>query len=406
MAETRRVLITGVSRFWGAQLARRLEMHPSIERIVAIDTQAPQIELQRTDYVRADIRHSLIGKLLTALDIDTVVHAGLIVDPRRASPRMVHETNVIGTMNLIAACSSPTSPVRKLIVKSSTAIYGAEPDDPSIWSEDMPRKAPPRDTFTRDLDEIEAYVHDFSVRRPDATTTLLRFANVLGPSHVTPFARLFDLSVVPTVMGFDPRLQFLQEKDAVTVLEHAVLHDHEGTYNVAGSGVVVLSQAISMLGKVNLPLLPFVGAELTMSIVNRMVPLGFAPHLTRLLQYGRVVDTSAVQARFGLALEHTTPETLLAHARQRRVRDIVKSQQLYTYETELEDFLRSQRAAHGNGRPASEVALETPSAVEAPAALETPRAARSANGARPRRRTPRTGGGNGARRPRATRRES
>ena len=351
MVQTRRVLITGVSRFWGAQLAKRLEAHPSIERIVAIDTAAPPIELQRTDFVRADIRHSLIGKLLQALDIDTVVHAGLIVDPRRASPRVVHETNVIGTMNLIAACSAGDSTVRKLVLKSSTAIYGSEPDDPSFWSEDMTRKAPARDTFTRDLDEVEAYVHDFSVRKPDAVTTVLRFANVLGPTHVTPFARLFEMTAVPTVLGFDPRLQFLHEKDAITVLEHAVMHEHEGTYNVAGSGIVVLSQAISLLGKVNAPILPFVGADLAMYAINRMVPLGFAPHLTRLLQYGRVVDTSALRRGFGVSLEHSTLETLLAHARHRRVRDIVRAEQRYTYEAELEDFLRSQRVTSSNGHP-------------------------------------------------------
>ena len=378
MAETRRVLITGVSRFWGCQLAKRLERHPSVERIVAIDTQTPPIELRRTDFVRADIRHSLIGKLLKALDIDTVVHAGLIVDPRRAGARMVHETNVIGTMNLIAACSAADSPVRKLVVKSSTAVYGAESDDPSIWSEGMTRRGAARDTFTRDLDEVEGYVNDFALRRPDAVTTLLRFANVLGPSHTTPFARLFDLAVVPTVFGFDPRLQFLHEQDATTVLEQAVLRDHEGTFNVAGSGIVVLSQAISMLGKVNAPVLPFIGAEASMSVINRLVPLGFAPHLTRLLQYGRVVDTTALRERFGVTLEHTTPQTIEAHARHRRVRDIVLSER-YTYEAELEDFLRSQRVSPSNGH-APEEATATP---------RTPRrrTPRSTNGSRPRQRT-------------------
>jgi len=378
VAETRRVLITGVSRFWGCQLARRLEEHPSIERIIAIDNNAPPIELHRTDFIRADIRHSLIGKLLTALDIDTVVHAGLIVDPRRASPRMVHETNVIGTMNLIAACSAATSPVRKLVVKSSTAVYGSEPDDPSIWSETMTRRAPPRDTFTRDLDEVEGYVRDFSLRRPEAVTTLLRFANVLGPTHVTPFARLFDLSAVPTVAGFDPRLQFLHENDAISVLEEAVLRDHAGTYNVAGSGVVVLSQAISLMGKFNLQLLPFVGAELTMGLVNRIVPLGFAPHLTRFLQYGRVVDTGAMQGAFDVRLEHSTSATLVEHARLRRVRDIVRAEQSYTYEAELEDFLRSQRGSDVGGRRTA-----TASAAARPVARR--RAPRAGNGSRPQR---------------------
>jgi UDP-glucose 4-epimerase len=348
---TRRVLITGVSRFWGSHLARRLEASRAVERIVAIDTEAPPLDLERTDFVRADIRHSLIGKLLHALDIDTVVHAGLIVDPRRARPRTVHETNVIGTMNLMAACSAADSPVRKLVVKSSTAVYGAESDDPSIWSEDTPRRASPRDPFTRDLDEIEGYVRDFGVRRPEAVTTVLRFANVLGPSHRTPFSRLFDLRVVPTVAGFDPRLQFVHEDDAVSVLEHAVLNDVPGTFNVAGPGVVVLSQALSVMGSINLPVLPFVGAELAMSLIDRAVPLGFAPHLTRLLQYGRVVDTTALQERFGYPLEHSTVDTVVTYARDRRVREVVREDRGYRYDVELEDFLRTQRLQDGARPP-------------------------------------------------------
>ena len=371
MSATRRVLITGVSRFWGCHLARRLEASPDIERIVAIDTEAPPLDLQRTDFVRADIRHSTLGKLLDTLGIDTVVHAGLIVDPRRAAPRRVHETNVIGTMNLVAACGADGSPVRKLVVKSSTAVYGAEPDDPSIWAEDTPRRGAPHDLFTRDLDEVEGYVRDFTLRRPDSVTTVLRFANVLGPTHSTPFSRLFDMRAVPTVAGFDPRLQFVHEEDAVSALEHAVLHDSPGTYNVAGSGVVVLSQALAIMGAINLPVLPFVGAELAMAIIDRAVPLGFAPHLTRLLQYGRVVDTTALRERFGLVPQHSTADTVVAYARDRRVRDVVKTDLSYKYEVELEDFLRSQRVVQ-NGHT---VAAGEP----------RPHRARSANGSRPRR---------------------
>jgi UDP-glucose 4-epimerase len=349
MAETKRVLITGVSRFWGAHLARQLEADPSVEAIVAVDTQTPLVELIRTDYVRADIRHSLIGKLLRAMKIDTVVHAGLIVDPRRAPARLVHETNVIGTMNLIAACGAADSPVQKLVVKSSTAIYGSEPDDPSFWSEEMVRRAPPHDTFTRDLDEVEAYVRDFSIRRPDAVVTVLRFANVLGPSHDTPFARLFGLGVVPTVCGFDPRLQFLHEEDAVAVFERMVLESHPGTFNVAGSGIVVLSQAVSMMGKVNLPVIPFFGSELAMAALDRVVAIGFSPHLTRLLRYGRVVDTTALSERLGEVVRHSTLDAVLAHARTRRVRDLVDPSHEYEYEAELEDFLRSRRTSSSNG---------------------------------------------------------
>jgi UDP-glucose 4-epimerase len=352
VADGRRVLITGVSRFWGAELAARLEADPGVDQIVAVDTQGPARQLARTDFVRADIRHSLVGKLVRGLHIDTVVHAGLVVDPQQASRRSVHETNVIGTMNLLAACSGADSPVRRLVVKSSTAIYGSEPGDPSFWSEDMRRASPARDSFTRDLDEMESYVREFEVRHPAIAVTLLRFGNVLGEVHDSPFARLFDLPVIPTVFGFDPRLQFLDESDAVAALDHVTRGDCRGTYNVAGAGVVVLSQAISLMGKINAPVIPFVGGSLAMRVLDRFGLVAFPIELVRLLQYGRVVDTSRLHDELGFVPERGTIDTVLEHGRRRRVRGLVDDAEPYRYEHELEEFLRSRgRRGEDNGPP-------------------------------------------------------
>jgi UDP-glucose 4-epimerase len=357
VAEGRRILLTGVSRFWGAELARRLEADPGVDQIVAVDTEGPARRLARTDFVRADIRHSLVGKLVRGLRIDTVVHAGLIVDPQQASGRTVHETNVIGTMNLLAACGGPDSPVRRLVVKSSTAVYGSEPDDPSFWSEDMRRSSPARDGFSRDLDEVESYVREFEVRHPTIAVTTLRFGNVLGEVHDSPFARLFDLPVIPTVFGFDPRLQFLDEGDAVAALDHVARGDCRGTYNVAGAGVVVLSQAISMMGKINAPVIPFVGGSLAMRVLDRLGLVDFPIEFVRLLQYGRVVDTSRLHDELGFVPERTTIDTVLEHGRRRRVRGLVDDSAPYRYEHELEEFLRSrgrrdEDAASDASRPA------------------------------------------------------
>lgn len=343
MAQGRRILITGVSRFWGAELARRLEADPGVEQIVAVDTEGPARQLARTDFVRADIRHSLVGKLVRGIGIDTVVHAGLIVDPQQASARTVHETNVIGTVNLLAACSGADSPVRRLVVKSSTAVYGTEPDDPSFWTEDMQRRKPARNGFTRDLDEVESYVREFAVRQPQVAVALMRFGNVLGEVHDSPFARLFDLPVIPTVFGFDPRLQFLDEGDAVAALAHvAAGDDHRGTYNVAGPGVVVLSQAISLLGKLNAPVIPFIGGTLAMSVLDRLGLVDFPPEFVRLLQYGRVVDTTRLHDQLGFVPSRTTIDTVMEHGRRRRVRGLVGDTSPYRYEHELEEFLRSR----------------------------------------------------------------
>ncbi|HEV3124222.1 MAG TPA: NAD-dependent epimerase/dehydratase family protein [Candidatus Dormibacteraeota bacterium] len=339
-----RVLITGVSRFWGGELAQRLEANPMVEQIVGVDVREPSRELVRTDFVRADIRHSLIGKLVRALGIDTVVHTNLIVDPRRTSARVAHETNVIGTMNLLAACSGADSPVRKLVVKSSTAIYGSEPDDPSFWSETMTRRSAPADAFSRDIVEVETYVRDFALRRNDATVTVLRFTNVLGPLLQTPFQALLTLPAVPTVLGFDPRLQFLHEEDAVEALYRASVEDHAGVYNVAGPGIVILSQAIRIMGRRNAPVIPPYGGFLATIALKRLGIIDWPPHLLRLIQYGRVVDISRLQQEFGFTPRFRTAEVVADFARKHRVRGLLPDAEQGTYEKDLEEFLQRKGA--------------------------------------------------------------
>jgi UDP-glucose 4-epimerase len=209
--------------------------------------------------------------------------------------------------------------VRKLLVKSSTAIYGSEPDDPSVWTEDMTRRTPPQDAFSRDIVEVESYVRDFALRQPGATVTVLRFTNVLGPLLQTPFQAYFGLPAVPTVLGFDPRLQFLHEDDAVEALYRATVENHPGAYNVSGPGVVILSQAARILGRRCLPVIPPVGGNLAALALKRVGLLDWPPHLVRLIQYGRVVDVARLRERFGWEPRRSSCEVLHDYARGLRV---------------------------------------------------------------------------------------
>ena len=73
-----------------------------------------------------------------------MIDTRLIVDSVAATPRAAHENNVIGTMNILAACAGPDSPVRKVVFKSSAHYYGCERDDPAFFTEAMRRPHPPR----------------------------------------------------------------------------------------------------------------------------------------------------------------------------------------------------------------------------------------------------------------------
>jgi UDP-glucose 4-epimerase len=190
-------------------------------------------------------------------------------------------------------------------VKSTGTVYGASSRDPAMFTEDMHPKKLPRSGYAKDVYEVEGYVRGFARRRPDVRVTLLRCANVIGPDVSSPMTSYFRLPVIPRVMGFDPRLQFLHQDDLFGVLRHAVVHDAPGTFNVAGDGVLLLSQAIRMLGKPSLPLPgPAVGGLGQALRSARMAD--FSPEQLSVLTFGRGMDTARMRSELGFEPTFTT----------------------------------------------------------------------------------------------------
>ena len=153
----RRVLITGVSRHLAGKLAQRLERDPNIESIVGVDLEEPEVDLERTEYVRADLRNPLIVKIMQTAEVDTVVHLNVIATPTRVGGRSaMKEINVIGSLQLFAACQKVTG-LERLVMKSTTAVYGASPHDPAIFTEDMGLQSAPASGYARDAVEVEQF---------------------------------------------------------------------------------------------------------------------------------------------------------------------------------------------------------------------------------------------------------
>ena len=191
--DSRRILLTGLSTYWGGRLAQALEAFPEVEAVIGVDNEEPSVELERTEYVKVGAQHALLRRVVEAAEIDTVVDTRLVVDSSTTSSAKAHENNIIGTMNILAACSGPGSPVRKVVFKSSTHFYGCEQDDPAFFDESMGRPHPPRTPIERDVVEAEASLNDFAERSPDVAVTVMRFANVLGPDVRTSHIELFGL---------------------------------------------------------------------------------------------------------------------------------------------------------------------------------------------------------------------
>jgi UDP-glucose 4-epimerase len=317
VSPTRRVLVTGVSGPLGARVAARLAADPSVEHVVGLDSRRPPAPLpERVTYVEADLRGGELPSLLKVAAPHVVVHHDIVQFPEPGrSARALHDLNVMGTLQLLAACGELPQ-LRSLVVRGSAAIYGSAPDAPAFFTEDRARGATLRTRFQRDVAELERLVEAFARRHPAVACTVLRLQPVIGVGLDTPIMQLFHAPVVPTFLGFDARLQLLLDEDAIGAIAAAVDVPTRGAVNVAGDGTVSLTRTLRRLGKRALP----IAAPLYGPAVAALARTGVVPPLgedvIRYQRHGRGGDTTRMRRDLRFVPTHTTTEAIdaVAHA--------------------------------------------------------------------------------------------
>jgi UDP-glucose 4-epimerase len=319
---SRVVMVTGVSRYLGGRMAAQLAADPRISSVIGVDVVPPATVPEGVEFVRADIRNPIIAKVMGAQSVDTVVHMGVIATPKQAGGRSVmKEINVIGTMQLLAACQQ-TESLENVIVKSTAMVYGSGPKDPALFTEDMDPRHAPKSGWAKDSIEVEHYVRGFARRRPHVRVTTFRFANFIGPHVQTAMTAYFELPVIPTVLGFDARVQFIAEDDGLDVIHHSVHDPIAGTFNIAGDGVLMLSQAIRQLGRPQIPVPQSLLSTFGKTIGSRP---DFSPEHVRYLAFGRALDTSAARTKLGWQPELSSAEAFAGYSRARHPHAPVKA---------------------------------------------------------------------------------
>ncbi|HEX8054320.1 MAG TPA: NAD-dependent epimerase/dehydratase family protein [Thermoleophilaceae bacterium] len=305
----RRILITGIASYLGTELARRLEDDPGVEYVVGIDTKRPRAPLRFTEFIDADIRDPEIGRLIPPTGVDTVVHNQIVRQPGPGmSARAAHDINVIGSLQLLAACERIET-LRTIVVRGSAGIYGSEPAAPQFFTEDMSRLYPLRTRFQRDVAEIENLFETFRRRHEDVVCTMLRYQLTIGPAHATQITRYLSLPVVPTYLGFDPRIQLIHERDALDAFVAAVRNPVRGAVNVAARGTLGLTRAIRLVRRPTMPVpAPLFGT--TSQLGRRLGLFSFSPDFRRLLRYGRGVDTTRLVEEVGFTPRFSTVEAV------------------------------------------------------------------------------------------------
>jgi UDP-glucose 4-epimerase len=329
------VLVTGACRFLGGYLTARLAQNPLIKGVIAVDAIAPSKDMLRrmgrAEFVRADIRNPFIAKVIRNGDVDTVVHAAAAsYAPRSGGTAALKELNVMGAMQLFAACQKAPS-VRRVVLKSTSEVYGSTAHDPVMFTEDSSSRRPFRSGFAKDSLDIEGYVRGLGRRRPDIAVTILRLANMIGPAMDTTLSRYLAGPLVPTMFGRDARLQLLHEQDALGALERAAMAGKAGTFNIGADGIMMLSQAIRRAGRIPFPVPGFgVWALDSLRRANRY------SEITRdqfdYLSYGRVMDTTRMRSELGYQPKWSTAEAFDDYVRGRGLTPIIDPNRVRSWE--------------------------------------------------------------------------
>ncbi len=257
------IAVTGLATHLGKRLvARLLESRPRL-RVVGIDRRRPFRLDGRVRFHRVDLcdpeAGAQLAEVLRRERAEALVHCAFRREPT-ADIEMDHELETLGSLHVTNACAA--AKLSRLVVASTTMTYGPRPDNPNFLREDHPLRGHPDAHCVQNRVEVEELVARFAERHPDTATTVLRPCWVMGPTAYDHVVRHFSLPVVPTVLGYDPLLQFVHEDDVLDAFERAVLDGPAGVFNVVGEGVLPLSTFLALAGRRNLALPPPILARL------------------------------------------------------------------------------------------------------------------------------------------------
>lgn len=331
----RRVVgITGACSFLGRNLVGVLEERADVGRIVILDVASPPTAGPKSRSYRVDLTQPAIGARLTEIlraeGVRELAHLAFLSSPTTAEP-WAHELESVGTMHVLNACREAF--VERIVVSSQTLLYGPHPSNPNFLTETAPlRGLAPRarrpfgrgeTSFFDDKIEAEREVERFAADRPEVSVAVLRFAPLLGPTVRNWATRWLSRRFVPTLLGFDPLVQFVHEMDAVSALVLALDPSRwraKGAFNVVGEGVVPVSIAIKLAGRVAVPvpgpILARATAALWMAGLNE-APSSFVDFLRHIC----VADGARARAELGFVPAFTTKEAVLDFGGALRLRE-------------------------------------------------------------------------------------
>ncbi len=344
MPDSRVVIVTGVSGYWGGRVATELLGQAGVH-VIGLDDLPPETPIKGLDFIQTDIRNPVLVELLREEKADTVCHLAFLESAR--PNESAFDLNVLGTMKLLGMCAE--AGVRKVVLRSSTMVYGAQPTNSLYLRENHALNGSKSYGYIRDWTEIEGFCNGFRRQYPRMVITLLRFAHIIGPKADTPMTRFLREEEAFVLLGFDPLMQVIHEDDAVGALVQAIEEDAPGVFNIAAEGVLPLWKLMGLAGKMTLPVLHTL-AYLSVSLLGPR----YAPIDLDYLRYPCVGDIEKMRSVLGFTPQYTAEEALREFAGQQRLRQYMPESMTRAHDEErlrhtIERRRRAREQTNGRG---------------------------------------------------------
>jgi UDP-glucose 4-epimerase len=306
------VALTGACTFLGGELLRRLEEDPRYTRVLALDIRPPALAPGgKVEYVKIDLTQPTVdGELATLLErnkVDTFVHGAFLSHPTHAAD-WAHELEDVGTMHVLNACAGVAP--RRLVMISTTLVYGAHPKNPNFLTEESELKGHRDSRFVNDKVRAERQVQRFAKEHANVEVCILRFAPILGPTVSNMYTRFFSRPIAPVMMGHDPLMQFVHEQDAAYALVKAVDSHATGAFNIVGKGVLPYTTVLALLGRVPVPMPQFVARQVSKVLWATQL-VGSPPSFLDFLLYLCVADGARARRDLAFAPRLSIKRTIL-----------------------------------------------------------------------------------------------
>ncbi|HEX9578361.1 MAG TPA: SDR family oxidoreductase [Myxococcales bacterium] len=297
------VLITGISGNLGRVLAKVL--HRS-ERVIGLDRRPFPGAPKDLEVHHLDIRKRKLEEVFRKGDIKALVHMAIMHDPRLPQAEH-HSFNVLGTKAVLQFAAKHG--VSKVVVLSSTAVYGPQPENDNFLTEESPLLGSQRFPDIRDLVEVDMYAQQYMWKEPEVETVILRPVHIVGP-HVKNAPSNYLRIQRPWMMaGFDPMVQLIHEEDLARAVVLALRQGVRGVYNVVGPGELPLSAVLRELGRTPIPV-PHLLARPLLEKLFQYRLAGFPSAELDHLQFLCTVDGSRAEKDLGFRPSYTLRETI------------------------------------------------------------------------------------------------